>query len=50
MRVSLHFAAQQGQAAVAQLLLAARCNIDLQTTGGDTALQAALQELWIPIY
>jgi hypothetical protein len=31
----------EGHAAVAQLLLAARCNIDLQTKDGETALQAA---------
>ena len=39
-----HIAARQGHAAVAQLPLAARCNIDLQTMDGLTTLQAAKGE------
>jgi hypothetical protein len=38
-------AAHQGHSAVAQLLLAARCNTDVQTMNGFTALQGA-QRMW----
>jgi ankyrin repeat protein len=37
----LIIAAHKGHAAVAQLLLAVGCNIDVQTKDGETALQAA---------
>jgi ankyrin repeat protein len=37
----LIIAADKGHVAVAQLLLAARCNINLQTKDGETALQVA---------
>jgi ankyrin repeat protein len=37
----LHVATNNGHAAVTQLLLAVRCNIDLQATNGITALQVA---------
>ena len=40
-RGRLIIAAHKGHAAVAQLLLEAGCNIDLQTRDGETALQTA---------
>jgi ankyrin repeat protein len=40
-RTPLYIAAHKGQAAVTKQLIEARCNIDLQTKGGETALQAA---------
>ncbi len=39
----LHFAANNGHAAVAQLLLAARCSIDLHMKDGLTALQLVIR-------
>ncbi len=39
--MQLHEAAENGHAAVSKQLLAARCNIDLETKDGLTALQIA---------